>query len=360
MGALVTRTSGGSGLIDDQPFSISGTGFGTNTGIGNVAFLGGLTGPIEAATNNANIKTSSTGSGLLGTGWTCNTGFSATGQWCSNTRSYSHTKAIKNRYGYNVATGGTFNASDFQFGFGYDFGTNYGAVYANWIGYLNNAGFTGGQVKFMRWGGSAVMGFQDNDYPNMLFNQFGFAAFQRFYNGGDQGNVSVSGTIYDLNTSWVRYEVMFQPGTGTTDGALGWRVTRLADNSILSSGTATSRQFFLPAAGETGFRWVLPQGYIGNTPFQQDGVEWYYDNEMFFSANLSGTTKPKFLYLGDNPVFASCTRVHIQNPTSWSNTSISGLKINKGGFTSGQTVYWHVMDDINTPNQAGIIAGTWA
>lgn len=352
----------GVALTDGGPQTFAGTGFGTNSGLNAQTMLGGIGGAIETATNNANIKTSSSGSGLLPAGWTCNTTYADTGQWVSNTRAYNHTKAIKNRFGYNVATGGSYNTGNFQFGFAYDFGSNYGACYSNWIGYLNPQSQVSGQIKFMRWVGALSGGFTDNQYPNILLNQVGFAAFNRFFNGDDQGNVSVSGTIWDFN-GWVRYEVMFVPGNGTANGSLQWRMTRLSDNTVLSSGSSSSIQFFATAAGETGFRWVVPQGYIGGSQsgtsgLQADGVEWYYDQDMYHCADLSGTTTPKFLYLGNNATFSSCSRLAIQRPTAWSNTSITVTNTNLGGFGSGTSLWWHVMDAINTPNQAGIFAGT--
>lgn len=355
-GSRNSSSGGGGSLIDDASFIINGTGFGTNAATATV-FTGGLTGPIESQANQTAVKTvGSSGSGILGSGWAANTGYSDTQQFVSTIQAYNHTKSIYSRYGYTTYSGGVYDTGNFQYGIAYDFGSNFRAGYFNFMYFLNPNGGTSGQIKFFRSTGATNGGYQDSDDPNILMNQFSFASIVRHWLGADQGNVSVSGTIWEFN-QWVRYEIMFLPGTGTTDGSIQHRITRVSDGTVLSSGTATSRQFF--GSPETGFHWLVLQGYI-QLGIANDGSQVFIDQDIYGSVNQSSATAPKFLYIGDNATFSSCTRLAIQNPNAWSNTQISGPKFNKGGFSSGTTVYWHVMDGINTPNQAGILAGVIA
>lgn len=333
--------SGGETFSDGDDYELDGVNFGTNVPATNQAFFGGVNGPIEQAANGADIKA---GSGLLPSGWTYP---GSTPQLVSSARAYSGTKSILNRFGYDVATGGVYDSGNFQYGIQFDFGAPYRSLYTNACFYFDPAGYTSGQVKFQRFVGAAGGGIQDSDYPNVLFNQYGFPAFQRASSTGDLGNISPGGNIWVWN-GWVRQEVFFVPGTsGGTDGSVQWRVTRLSDGVVIAAGNRNGLRFW--AGADPAFRYWVIQGYIGNE-FGRDGVQLTIDRDVFAIANLASSAFPRFTVIGDASTYSACdkSRLSVAPFTSWSNTRI-GLKINKGAHANLIAKHLYVMQGLNSP-----------
>jgi hypothetical protein len=354
MGRLVTRTSivaGGGSIADGNAFTMNGSGFGTNSV--TQVWTGGVNGIIESIASGTGLKTGASGAGLLGGNWVCNTGYSETQQWVSDLRSFSGTKSIRNRYGYNVYSGGTYDTGNFQFALDYDFGSGYQAIYSNVCFNLENNGQTAGQVKFKRWVGPDGSNYDDNDYPNVLLNQYGFAAFNLTADAGTLTRTdSIADPIWSFD-NWVRMEVLFTPGTsGTANGSIQYRITLLTDGTVLSSGTISSATLWRNA--DPAYSHFIIQGYISNE-MQSDGAELFIDRDIYAVANLSGTTV-KYVLLGDASTYAGCTKrlLAVQPFSSWADTSID-ITINKGPHTNLTGKYLYAMNGIDSAiNSSGI------
>ena len=357
MGALITRTSGSSVLVDGQSVSISGSGFGTNSV--TQAFAGGVNGPIQGATANSNISNSSGGSNLALGGVLTWAGGDP--QFASDAQTWGG-RSIMNRYGYNVATGGTYNSSLFQYGFRADFGARVFATYWRTQYYISIPGGTPqtGQVKHERYTGQPGVnsGLTDDAIACLLCNMYPSASSngqtQRFSAGPALSNISEGGPGWVLD-GWIQREYMLVPGSQDgTDGTFAWRHTRLSDNTVIASGSQTGLTFW--QTGDISMRsWVM-QNQFHNAAGVDGSVLWI-GRDFYCSANLSNTTKPKFLLLGDASTYAACVpnKMVIQKTTSWSDTSIS-FTLNKGQLSSLSGVYAYAMSDLNTPiNSNGII-----
>lgn len=360
-----TGGGGGGGLVDGTNVRITGSGFGTNANIVQ-GFFGGINSPLETATNGLNIV-----SGLsLGSSWAYPGGDA---QFAVTSRTLNGSRSILNRYGYNVATGGTYGGSPTASIYGLRFDP--GATWQRAVTIVSSyqTGFTNGQIKFQRFcgrltdasGSSSVGGLTDDCLPNVLLNCFNGgigSSAQTTDNAPSNGNAGTSEPNIDfavspswINNGWVQQVYDFTPGTlATANGSIAWRffnATNIA--SVVGSGSSTSKRFW--NGSDTAYRWWLMQMYMGNTA-QVDGAQVNIDRDPYGLFNTASNAFPKFIYLGDASTYAACTKlVAGQVFSSWSDTQID-FTINKGQHTSLSSVWAYVMSGINTPiNASGIV-----
>lgn len=351
----ISGVSGGTTLVDGDPFTVSGSGFGTNVSASNQAWLGGVNGFIETSAANGRISSGALSTLTLPSGW------SAIGEGpeiISDLRAYGGTKSLLNRAGYSAQTGGTYDSELYQYGVNYDFGEAFLSLYFSTVWYLENNGNTSGQVKFERIVGAAGGGLTDNDFPNVLFNMFGSSgSAQRRSLGGDASNDILPNLSYDSGwvfDGWIRREVFFVPGTsGTSDGSLQYRFTRLSDGTVLDSGSFTGQLFWGDA--DPAFRYLVLQGYLGNG-MHTDGAQLYLGRDSFAIANPSSAAFPKHVLLLDAATYAASNKAlgSFCQFSEWGDTSIT-IAVNQGAHSNLTGKYLYVMEGIDDPiNTEGI------
>jgi hypothetical protein len=160
------------------------------------------------------------------------------------------------------------------------------------------------------------------------------------YSGGD----SMSGwsdptTVEELDSEWVRWEVWLkQSAPNTANGAMHCGLHRSGTPSINSSilaprNTATTRTDSDYWQNLWIGSYCATEEFVGGP----SNLAW---SDIQLSSVYVDTTRQR-LELGDNPVYASCTRREVQPSTAWSDTSITAL-CQKGAIPTG-TAYLFVV-----------------
>lgn len=100
-------------------------------------------------------------------------------------------------------------------------------------------------------------------------------------------------------------------------------------------------------SGHPKYSWdrISFPGYIRNLT-SYDADHNYVIDDVYIAAGSNAAARVE---LGDNSVYANCTKLAIQTHTSWSSTSIS-TTLRYGPFDSGDTVYVFVIDSNNDPS----------
>lgn len=80
----------------------------------------------------------------------------------------------------------------------------------------------------------------------------------------------------------------------------------------------------------------------------------YGRNNNRFFADLYLDYTWQHVVLGDASRIDLCSKLEVQNPTAWSDTSIT-VTVNRGVFSDSQKVYLYVYDATGTPNTNGLL-----
>jgi hypothetical protein len=145
--------------------------------------------------------------------------------------------------------------------------------------------------------------------------------------------------LRDVEGSWIRMEGYLKQSTPDTPDGVYQIVIHQSDpriDQVLYSGAIQTRKY-----SDYLQNWLF--GYFHRTNGDAAG-SMYFDNLYF------DNTRQR-LELGNNPVYASCTRREVQPSTAWSDTSITAL-CQKGAISSG-TAYLFVIGADGTAS-AGI------
>jgi hypothetical protein len=149
-----------------------------------------------------------------------------------------------------------------------------------------------------------------------------------------------------INGEWIRFEVYLKQSTASTaDGEAHTHVHRSTTPSIASKlhAAATSTR----TSGNWANLWI---GAYSSTEEEDSGASNLAWSDIHLDSVYVDTTRQR-LELGDNPVYASCTRREVQPSTAWSDTSITAL-CQKGAIPTG-TAYLFVIGADGTAS-AGI------
>lgn len=365
MGRLILRSSviaGGGALSDLDVVTITGSGFGTNVAAANQEFIGYSNGPVESATDGTSWT------GIARTNWT----FPGTdAQLVSTNTSLNGAKSLAS-LNFNDTT-------HFQYGSKYDLGAAKKVVMFRGAFKVVDPVSGTGQVKFVRVIGgpwTSDLGISDAQAPNSYVSR----AWQ-----GIQSNINVNEAFPDVinNTldpsmgsgngvqwiekvtstsgDWYTFEFVFTcpSSNGAADGAVTWRTWNETTGALKSSGTITGVTMW-NTTDSTPWRYVVLQMYIGNG-FADSTTQVYCDRDFYITWADSGTTFPKYILLGDASTFAACVKKTLCqwgfSGGTWSDTSIGGVKINKGMHANLTGKYWYVMSAPGTAiNSSGIAA----
>ena len=77
-------------------------------------------------------------------------------------------------------------------------------------------------------------------------------------------------------------------------------------------------------------------------------------NNFRYFADLYLDDTLQHIVLGDASMIDLCSKLEVQKPTAWSDTSIT-VTVNRGVFSDGQKVYLYVYDTTGTPNTNGLL-----
>lgn len=149
-----------------------------------------------------------------------------------------------------------------------------------------------------------------------------------------------------INEEWIRFEVYLkQSAPSTANGEAHTHVHRSTTPSIASKlhAAATSTR----TSGNWTNLWI---GAYSSTEEEDEGEPNLAWSDIHLDSVYVDTTRQR-LELGDNPVYASCTRREVQPSTAWSDTSITAL-CQKGAIPTG-TAYLFVIGADGTAS-AGI------
>jgi hypothetical protein len=142
---------------------------------------------------------------------------------------------------------------------------------------------------------------------------------------------------------WCRVETYAYCGTmDQSDGSL--RVTIIKPNTGIRTGFDWMNLKFqtsdLCASPAGPWKTILYQNYFANSA-DNDAPHREKANIYMDDIYLQFGTQAR-VEIGDQPRYQDCTRLEIQQPTGWSDKSIT-IRLNHGAFSRGQTVYVFVI-----------------
>jgi len=320
-GADPTGAIGGGG----ETFTITGTGFGTHDL--DIEFLGGADGHLRTAALGAD---------------------SSFGSWSIDTV-YNPDKVIvddANRgksweLDYTGETGTLNGIARFDYGSGIAANTE---VMVGYWAYIRTDETTG-QWKMLRV--KSDSGISDSGGEITMFNHFGGAGKQLILRPDDAlgGNdISGYGGNYPASDGvWTFVELLLKTSTqGVADGDI--KQVRHIEGSVYEPAALTG---YFPADatmtyGETlRWRYFTFQNYMGNGFGSADDPLKVGMSDAYIQV---GTTKR--VYLTDNATFASSTWREIQEPLTWSDTSVTGT-LNHANRSAG-SYFIHIIEGVDT------------
>lgn len=146
---------------------------------------------------------------------------------------------------------------------------------------------------------------------------------------------------WNANGNWMRIEIKFIPGTqGNRDGKVLYRAFRgssVPSNQSFSGSGYDIRTQSLSYPNSTRYSAFMWERWVGNG---YSAVTWGEDDHYA----QEGSFRRVEVWNTDTP--STATIREIQEPTSWSSTSIT-IRLNKGGLSAG-TYYVVVLDDSET------------
>lgn len=332
------------GISDGDSVTRTFPGAGSNISASATHFLGGSAGVIQSASNGATFNS------IKPSGWV----FGGDTQSKVSTAQQLNGKSLIN----DLADG-------YQFGFTYDAGAERPVMFARWSYYLDTAE-TVGQLKMMRFAGQTTnnWGLTDSDTPNLYYASYpgGSGDYVPVNNGSTNISIYIDGVnnggsgSWGLRRVWVTMEVVLTAdSTGvSTDGEMSWRAVREDTGAVLGSGTWTNRDF---KSGSAGFRYFAAQFYMGNE-YALTNTKCHIDRDLYLAWQTSGTTKPKYILMGDASTFASCTKLTICPFTTWTQDGSDAdvtLTVNQGQHANLTGKYLYAMSAPGTPiNSSGV------
>ncbi len=343
---------------DNTPFTINGSGFGSNSA--NQVFLGGSAGPIESQADGTPIGNVGT-SGILGSGWTIEGAATQNWEMISTARAWSATKSSMEDNN---------DGNQFQFGKVYDTGAQYTTTYVRFYVYIETAlnnSTDNLQIKLVRHLGriDCQDGLGDPDTANTYFTTFAgvnFTAFAINYNSGTCGSDNtLTPSVFSGNqlpyNKWllVEYTIKFSTAPGVADAVYKTRITDVAANTVFQSYTQSSVLNWVATDVTRPYRYITMHGYIGNNAGTGPAYETkvYWDSNWYVETTPSGTTTPSWVLRCDNAAWVSVTKCAAQKWDTWSSTAIA-IHRNYANVTGN--AWYYVMTDINTPTSTTGIA----
>lgn len=206
-------------------------------------------------------------------------------------------------------------------------------------------GSSGAQVKFARTN-AGITNVQDTSH-NLVWtyrddgpSDKNFMFYVHAAGGtGTQTNYLGTGSNFpSINGTWssVEKKVTAPSAQGTADGRLFYRAIRSGAGSVPSYYSQTNINAYTDSGRFTNYMW---QNYVGNgMNVSTKGVRL---DDLYVSV---GTFMCVEVWNTDTP--STATIREIQEPTSWSSTSVT-IRLNKGGLSAG-TYYVVVLGDSET------------
>lgn len=227
-------------------------------------------------------------------------------------------------------------------------GSTVGRSYANFVNGNTNTG-ENGEMYFTTWVRSDPafdIGGNPENWKPLWFTYNHSTTLSDIFIGwigyfkidGNDGN-TLAEDIYGLDFTagpWHRWGFWFDT---SSNGTGDWAITEV-NSSIPYNTVETAAQADFPADNvrRTNSGTNFWNGFILNGTNNQPFRSWFDDIYV-----ASGPNSRARVELGNQPTLTACTSLHIQRPTSWSDTQIS-VVFNQGTFNSGDTAYLFVID----------------
>lgn len=377
---------------DGGTITLSGDGFGSNPL--DIEWLGGADGPLETMPNGAEIRVNSTDSRWTEPGWYANPGIApSTGVEPNVSSEFAHSgnKSLK-MYGWDGEPPGAFYRPDSDPGIGVN---RFEEVwFSSWVYFdpISNDGSEASQWKIhtiqvhdtgsvapgsINWNSNWRPSGQINNHTLQIYptstHDWGCdnypcrvpvecwpCAFDRnasnvvqendyiYFRRDSHGSVS---TPPLESNRWMRIDMWAKVSSNfdTWDGKLHMRVLRPGSSPWTYRLENVATHSSQPNQSEISpwlrsWRSVWWKNQLSHAAGR--ATIWTDDHYIQFGS-------PARVEIGDNPNYDSCTQLELQEPTDWSNGEIT-IKVNHGGFSSGQSRYIFVVrgpGDV-TPGQA--------
>lgn len=323
----VVDLSGGA-ITDNAPFILTGSGFGTRTGV-NTEFLAGLNGVVPSMTTSARF------SSLARPGWSWLG--SLTTPTCSTERYWARGKSL---------ICDMRSSAEYQKTLFYDTGGG-SRIFFSGLMYLDHDSLTSGwylQWKVLRFTQTESVVDATGNPHAYLSNRPGSGSFFSWFNSTGQHTVFFGDAPYSTELpgkgSWQRYRVWVKKNSapGVADGYFRVETRNALTNAVTCNVEKTNCDF-LGAGDSSGntFRYVCLQNFFGNAsdgghnPDNANATAWWAETYI-----AAGNTDDvfKFAEISDGVKVGE-----IQLISSWSNTAVS-FPINQGAHAnlSGKTV----------------------
>lgn len=350
-GARYFSSGGGGGAIaDGDSYSFTGPSSTSNTTA--KYFAGGLGGPIDAGTVDADASLS---------GWTLSGNY-----WpkFDTSQLLSRTRALGFEESYHWAANPENSAS---FGMSYDLGDGFAEMFFSGnvrFGCNTSANLTALQWKMFRLMPTASV----VDTSPMIYAARWKDAGPQFIQVTPDGTFWVDGLggFPNFNTDeWYHVEFWCQPESSASAGDGAWTMKwwRLSDGALVVDFSDSGVNNYDSA---TRMRWFTLQNYFGNaaphveggsvdrvTDFTLGGDGYAYWDDIVLH---SGADCRRRIVLGDASTFSACNKAKLvyQPFTTWTGTS-RAIDVNKGLHSSLSTKYLYEIDNADAVvNSTGI------
>ena len=146
----------------------------------------------------------------------------------------------------------------------------------------------------------------------------------------------------DADSTWYRHELILNTSDfGTYNG--DYTMRRYTPGSSVAEASETGMMTYNnPNISPTTWQYFLWQNWIGNG---LSGDAWTDDHYVQVGTQAR-------VELCDASTWSARTECDIQEPTAWSDTSIT-LTVNSGGFSTSETAYVYVVNDSGEVNSSG-------
>lgn len=329
----------GGAIADRESITVSGSGFGLN--LLDTEWLGGPDGNIEQGADSTIFSK---------TKWSADSdsgGFYAPRY--SSTRAHSGSKSIVSQYP---------QVSHYGSGYKYDYGSEFGTIYATWWVYFDHVD-SSGQWKKWRLSPTASWNNTDGEIEQGDFFKSDGTCSQALLillcNPGNLGgdysqcypdsNAGYRWISCQLVKSWVRLEFYAKESSsqGIRDGTFIYNIHKQTEP--VTNIKNWEETIITRAIGVSDrWRYMKFQNYWGNTSGGDGTGEKVYIDDVYIQIGTRARVE-----IGDNATWINCTHREIQHPSAWLDTSIA-ITINQGSFQDGEAVYLFVVDADGNPS----------
>jgi hypothetical protein len=320
---------------DRASITVLGSSFGSNV--------------LDIEWTGDNIETGLVGENFSKSSWTVDGTSGGTAFYpskYSDAMAHSGTKSIISQYP---------EESYYGCGYRYDYGSEFGTIYATWWSYFDHVDSLGQWKKWRLSSGPAYTKYNadiceydwyeadGSQRQALMMLSCDIENYEQCYPDSNYGYRWIK--TQPVKT-WVRTEVYGRESSepGTRDGVYIVKIYPEGQSpmSIVDwEGTVITR-----GEGVTErWRYMKFQNYWGNIQGGDGTKEKIYIDDIFIQIGSQARVE-----IGDNATWANCTHKEIQIPSAWSSSSITAT-VNQGSFKNGDSAYLFVVDgDGNVSN----------